>query len=106
MTFAEELGHTCHESYARSTTGIGPEMFYFKGEDDATSKNGENGYILRPEAIEGWFYLWRLTRKDKYKKWIWDAIKSIEKYCRTDHGYVGLKNVYNINQVEYLLSSI
>ncbi|KHN76897.1 Mannosyl-oligosaccharide 1,2-alpha-mannosidase C52E4.5 [Toxocara canis] len=35
MTLAEEIGNTCHESYIRSETGIGPEMFYFNGENEA-----------------------------------------------------------------------
>lgn len=39
-------------------------MFYFNEHDEATSKNRENGYIQRPESIEGWFYLWRLTKKE------------------------------------------
>lgn len=43
MELAENLGHTCHESYARSATGIGPEMFYFNDQEEATSKNRENG---------------------------------------------------------------
>lgn len=68
IQLAEDLGHTCHESYRKSDTGIGPEMFYFNGEhgatEDATAKHGENGFILRPEAMEGWFYLWRLTGKE------------------------------------------
>ncbi|CAD5224264.1 unnamed protein product [Bursaphelenchus okinawaensis] len=97
MELAEDLGHTCHESYARATTGIGPEMFYFNSEEDATAKSAENGFILRPEAIEGWFYLWRLTNKEKYKQWIWDAVQAIEKYCKKENGYVGLKNVYDEN---------
>lgn len=29
MQLAEDLANTCHESYIRSKTGIGPEMFYF-----------------------------------------------------------------------------
>lgn len=28
-------------------------MFYFNEQDEATSKRRENGYIQRPEAIEG-----------------------------------------------------
>ncbi|CAD5232071.1 unnamed protein product [Bursaphelenchus xylophilus] len=95
MQLAEDLGHTCHESYARAPTGIGPEMFYFNADEDATSKRGENGFILRPEAIEGWFYLWRLTKNEKYKTWIWDAIVAVDRYCKKEDGYVGLKNVYN-----------
>ncbi|KAI6213197.1 Alpha-1,2-Mannosidase [Aphelenchoides besseyi] len=98
MKLAEDLANTCHESYIRSATGIGPEMFYFKNDDDATSKSGENGYILRPEVIEGWFYLWRLTKKPQYREWVWNAVQAIERHCRTGTGYVGLKNVYDAEQ--------
>lgn len=34
----QDLGHTCHESYIRTESRIGPEMFYFNDQDDATSK--------------------------------------------------------------------
>ena len=27
MQVAEQLGNTCHESYARTSTGLGPESF-------------------------------------------------------------------------------
>ncbi|KAI1720617.1 glycosyl hydrolase family 47 domain-containing protein [Ditylenchus destructor] len=94
MNVAEDLASTCHESYIRSETRIGPEMFYFMEGREATS-DSEVGYILRPEAIEGWFYLWRITRNKKYKDWVWDAISAIDKYCRVATGFVGLKNVYN-----------
>jgi mannosyl-oligosaccharide alpha-1,2-mannosidase len=35
LQLAEALGHTCHESYRRSTTGIGPEIFYFEPDSEA-----------------------------------------------------------------------
>ncbi|RCN42497.1 Mannosyl-oligosaccharide 1,2-alpha-mannosidase C52E4.5 family protein, partial [Ancylostoma caninum] len=95
MELAEELGRTCHESYIRTTTHIGPEMFYFNGEEDATSRNSENGYILRPEVIEGFFYLWRLTGKQMYREWVWDAIQAIDKYCRVEGGFSGIYDVYD-----------
>ncbi|EYC38168.1 hypothetical protein Y032_0738g1955 [Ancylostoma ceylanicum] len=95
MKLAEELGRTCHESYIRTTTHIGPEMFYFNGEEDATSRNSENGYILRPEVIEGFFYLWRLTGKPMYREWVWDAIQAIDKYCRVEGGFSGIYDVYD-----------
>ncbi|CAJ0589853.1 unnamed protein product [Cylicocyclus nassatus] len=95
MKLAEELGQTCHESYIRSASHIGPEMFYFNDAEDATSKNGENGYILRPEVIEGFFYLWRLTGKKMYRDWVWDAIQAIDKHCRVEGGFSGIYNVYN-----------
>ncbi|VDM67954.1 unnamed protein product [Strongylus vulgaris] len=95
MKLAEELGRTCHESYIRSPTRIGPDLFYFNEVDDATSKFGRNHYILRPEVIEGFFYLWRLTRKKMYRDWVWDAIQAIDKYCRVEGGFSGIYNVYN-----------
>ncbi|KAK5981530.1 alpha-1 2-Mannosidase [Trichostrongylus colubriformis] len=98
MKLAEELGKTCHESYVRTTTRIGPEMFYFSGSDEATSRNSENSYILRPEVIEGFFYLWRLTKNSMYRDWVWDAVQAIDKYCRVEAGFSGLLNVYDPKQ--------
>ncbi|CAD6198877.1 unnamed protein product, partial [Caenorhabditis auriculariae] len=62
MKIAEDLAKTCHESFIRSETGIGPEEFDFEWERDATAANSVH-YLLRPEPIEGFFYLWRLTGK-------------------------------------------
>ncbi|EFP05759.1 hypothetical protein CRE_27348 [Caenorhabditis remanei] len=104
MTLAEELAKTCHESYIRTETHIGPEMFYFNDNDEATSKHSENGYIQRPEVIEGWFYLWRLTGKTMYRDWVWDAVQAVEKYCRVDSGFTGLQNVYNPKSVSFIQS--
>lgn len=97
MDLAEELGNTCHESYIRSATGLGPEMFYFAEGKEAKTSDGEYGYILRPEVIEGWFYLWRLTNKPLYKEWVWNAVSAIEKYCKKEGGYAGLINVYSLD---------
>ncbi|GMS92441.1 hypothetical protein PENTCL1PPCAC_14616 [Pristionchus entomophagus] len=98
MQLAEDLGHTCHESYVRSPARIGLDMMYFTDNDDATSKKGENGYIQRTEVIEGWFYLWRLTGKQKYRDWMWDEITSINTHLRVEHGFIGLHNVYDLSQ--------
>ncbi|KAJ1352484.1 hypothetical protein KIN20_008829 [Parelaphostrongylus tenuis] len=73
-------------------------MFYFRGDDEATSKHGESAYLLRPEVIEGFFYLWRLTGKVIYRDWVWDAITSIDRYCRVDGGFSGLRNVNDITK--------
>lgn len=50
-------------------------------------------FILRPEVIEGWFYLWRVTKETKYRDWAWDAAQAIETHCRTENGYSGIRNV-------------
>ncbi|VDL66670.1 unnamed protein product [Nippostrongylus brasiliensis] len=86
-------------------------------------RSGENNYILRPEVIEGFFYLWRLTGKtvfvfsinifnplfsflssQKYREWVWDAISAIDKYCRVEAGFAGLVNVYDPKQQSFFLA--
>lgn len=57
-------------------------------------KANEKYYILRPETVESYFIMWRLTHDQKYRDWGWEAVQALEKHCRTPHGYSGIKNVY------------
>lgn len=51
MDIAAGLTNTCHESYERSPTKLGPEAFHFiEGNEARSLKNGEKYYILRPEV--------------------------------------------------------
>jgi len=96
MDLAKEIAHTCHESYIRTPTHLGPESFRFTNELEAeTSNDRDKYYILRPEVIETYFYLWRLTKDKKYRDWAWDAVQAIEKHCKTEDGYSGIRNVYS-----------
>ncbi|XP_044261688.1 mannosyl-oligosaccharide alpha-1,2-mannosidase IA-like isoform X2 [Tribolium madens] len=96
MEVAKKITHTCHESYDRSNTKLGPEAFRFtEGAEARALKNSEKYYILRPEVIESYFYMWRLTKDQKYRDWGWEAVQALEKYCRVPGGYTGLKNVYS-----------
>ena len=98
MLLGKNITNTCHESYSRSQTGIGPESFHFERDDqEAISiKSNEKYYILRPEVIESYFYLWRLTKETKYRDWAWEAVQALEKFCRTENGYSGLQDVYQV----------
>ncbi|XP_065584891.1 mannosyl-oligosaccharide 1,2-alpha-mannosidase IA-like isoform X2 [Artemia franciscana] len=98
MDIGKGLTNTCHESYIRSETGLGPEAFRFSdGLEARALKSNEKYYILRPEVVESYFILWRLTKDKKYREWGWEAVQALEAHCRVDHGYSGIKNVYNIN---------
>ncbi|XP_048577958.1 mannosyl-oligosaccharide 1,2-alpha-mannosidase IA [Nematostella vectensis] len=98
LQLGAELANTCHEAYKRTATGIGPESFRFEGNAEAVAiRNNERYYILRPEVIEGWFYMWRFTRDTKYRDWAWEAAQNIEKHCRVDGGYSGIRDVTNPN---------
>lgn len=89
------ITETCHESYKRTATGLGPESFRFSdGVEAKALKSNEKYYILRPETFESYFIMWRLTHDQKYRDWGWEAVQALEKHCRTANGYAGLKNVY------------
>uniref|UniRef100_A0A914DTM2 alpha-1,2-Mannosidase n=1 Tax=Acrobeloides nanus TaxID=290746 RepID=A0A914DTM2_9BILA len=95
LELAQNIAHTCHESYVRTATGIGPESFRFTSSAEAVAiREGEKYYILRPEVIEGFFYLYRVTGDPKYRDWCWSAAQAIEKYCKVEAGYSGIRNVY------------
>ena len=76
---------------------IGPEVMIFRGGRSFTpgTKAVEKMYILRPETVESYFYMWRATHDPMYQEWGWSAVQAIEKHCRTDNGYTGLKNVFD-----------
>lgn len=76
MQVAKEITRTCHESYARTATKLGPEAFRFtEGVEARSLKSSEKYYILRPEVVETYFYLYRLTKDNKYREWGWEAVQ-------------------------------
>eukprot|EP01107_Rhizomastix_libera_P002648 TRINITY_DN1458_c0_g1_i8.p1 TRINITY_DN1458_c0_g1~~TRINITY_DN1458_c0_g1_i8.p1 ORF type:complete len:577 (-),score=173.58 TRINITY_DN1458_c0_g1_i8:1337-3067(-) len=91
-----ELGaaitHGCHEMWHQMTTGIAPEVALFTA--NGIKAGGARYYILRPETVESFFYLWRFTHEQKYRDWGWEAFLAIEKHCRNDGGgYSGIRDV-------------
>nr|CAA57962.1 alpha 1,2 mannosidase [Drosophila melanogaster] len=95
MEVGKGITNTCHESYIRAPTQLGPEAFRFSEAVEARAlRSQEKYYILRPETFESYFVLWRLTHEQKYRDWGWEAVLALEKHCRTAHGYCGLRNVY------------
>ncbi|XP_067390038.1 mannosyl-oligosaccharide 1,2-alpha-mannosidase IC isoform X1 [Emydura macquarii macquarii] len=95
MDLAAEITHTCHESYARSDTKLGPEAFRFdSGTEAMATRLSERYYILRPEVVESYMYMWRLTHDPKYRQWGWEVVKALEKYCRVEAGFSGIRDVY------------
>ncbi|XP_065277754.1 mannosyl-oligosaccharide 1,2-alpha-mannosidase IC [Emys orbicularis] len=95
LDLAAEITHTCHESYARSDTKLGPEAFRFdSGTEAMATRLSERYYILRPEVVESYMYMWRLTHDPKYRQWGWEVVKALEKYCRVEAGFSGIRDVY------------
>lgn len=59
----------------------------------AYTKWGDNRYILRPEAIESVFIMYRLTGERAYLDTAWTMWDSISKACRTPLAYGGISDV-------------
>jgi mannosyl-oligosaccharide alpha-1,2-mannosidase len=90
-----EITETCYQSYKQSASGLGPEGMTFSGSTELTSsRSNERYYILRPEVVESYFYMWRLTKDQKWRDHAWEAVQAIEKNCRCgENGYCGVKDV-------------
>lgn len=70
------LTETCHVSYDKTATKLGPEAFRFTDNYEAVAVRGTEKYnILRPETVESYFVLWRLTHDNKYREWGWEAVQ-------------------------------
>lgn len=94
MFYAEEITRTCRSMYQRTPTGLSPEYVDFENYKDFVS--GDQNYVLRPETVESYFYLWRYTHNPIYKEYAWELFASIETHCKVEHGYSGVKDVFQI----------
>ena len=68
--------------------GIEPESMNYK-----TMKVDNGGYALRPENIEGAYYLYQYTNDERYLQMGKAMFDNLVKYCRTDVAYAALKDV-------------
>lgn len=61
---------------SRLALKLGPEAFRFDGGVEAiATRQNEKYFILRPEVIETYMYMWRLTHDPKYREWGWEAVQ-------------------------------
>ena len=92
---AEKLAYTCWQMYEQQPTGIGPERV--KGMRIDLSRTDTKEYILRPEAVEGWWYMMELKGADgggdKYREWGWRTFLNFERHLRVPHGYASIRDV-------------
>ncbi|KDN45181.1 hypothetical protein RSAG8_05096, partial [Rhizoctonia solani AG-8 WAC10335] len=117
VQYGLRLTDACWNSYEKTGTGIGPEVFAYVGPDGSSTggnapsprdlefyqKNGfyvYNGYAyydLRPEVLESNFYAWRATGDIKYFNRAVAGLESIKKYCRPGVGVAGIGDVRSTN---------
>ena len=102
MVTAKALGAICQKMYAVSKSGLGPEIVHFNtvplvSNQDVYIKTPDSHSLLRPEAVEAWFYLFRTTKDAQYQQWGWEMFEAIEKHARIDTG--GYSNVKDVSEV-------
>ena len=63
-------------------------------------------YILRPEAIESLFVLYRVTGDVKLQDMVWEMFQSIDKATKTDIAHAALKDVRQSDSERELLDNM
>ncbi|CDW52735.1 Glyco hydro 47 domain containing protein [Trichuris trichiura] len=94
---AERIAAACRFMYAMTPTGLGPEFIRFGNDSNSMRRVGSPVYsLLRPEAVEAWFYLYRVTNDTKYQEWGWQMLQAIENHAKTPSGYCSIVDVYQV----------
>ena len=92
IELAGQLTETCVKMYTRQKSGVSPEYVEFPGQQDFV--NGNGFYILRPETMESLFYMWRMTKEQKWRDYGWSIFRAIDRFCRVPTGgFSGLTDV-------------
>lgn len=114
VQIGEKLARGCAWAYAAFPTGLAPEIFgmlacptlapcewdamKWAEEGDKTLQGGfrharDPRYILRPEAIESLFYLYRVTGQESLRGVAWMMFQSIVKATETPLAYSAILDV-------------
>ncbi|KAF2709209.1 glycoside hydrolase family 47 protein [Pleomassaria siparia CBS 279.74] len=108
VEYGRRVTDACVWSYQNAPNGIMPEMFSMPSCPshtpcvyDATKEQVHPGftsvsdarYILRPEAIESVFYMYRITGDPLYQDIAWEMFQAIDSKSRTDFANAAIRNV-------------
>ncbi|XP_030853775.1 endoplasmic reticulum mannosyl-oligosaccharide 1,2-alpha-mannosidase-like [Strongylocentrotus purpuratus] len=104
LELAQEVAHTCFQMYAQMPTFLAPEITYFNTlpgmKEDLNIKPADAHNLLRPETLESFFYLYRITGQNFYREWAWKIFQGFEKYTKIPGGgYSSISNVKNPDNV-------
>lgn len=115
VNIGERLARGCGWAYKAFPTGMMPEIFnlvscptlepceYEKErwvpEKESLSPGFRNArdprYILRPEAIESIFIMYRITADPQWQDMAWDMFQAIIRYTTTQHANAAIEDVTN-----------
>lgn len=100
------LADGCAWTYKNAPNGIMPEVFSMPAcanfstceftkqlELSPFSEINDKRYVLRPEAIESIFYMYRTTGDVKYQEIAWEMFKAIDTHTRTEFANAAISDV-------------
>lgn len=121
LTLGEKLARGCAYAYRATATGIMCERFNAvkcasrtscawdekRWEEEKVTRGGvwregvpmgfttckDPRYILRPEAIESVFYLWRITGDVEWQETAWEMFAAVGNGTRTEYANAAVKDV-------------
>ncbi|KNC80636.1 hypothetical protein SARC_07013 [Sphaeroforma arctica JP610] len=96
MDVAEQMTRTCHQGYINTKTGLAGEKWTMDTKTGNPLKPSKGGleYILRPETIESYVYMYRYTKDEKYREWGLEYIEALNTHAKVEFGYDSVKNVW------------
>ncbi|KAF3031673.1 hypothetical protein E8E12_001739 [Didymella heteroderae] len=101
-----KISEGCAWTYKNAPNGIMPEVFSMTAcsalsaceytaqpGSSPFSEVGDGRYVLRPEAIESIFYMYRITGDAKYQDIAWEMFEAVNNHTQTDFGNAAISNV-------------
>ncbi|KAI8939137.1 hypothetical protein NX059_004971 [Plenodomus lindquistii] len=103
-----KISEGCAWTYKNAPNGIMPEVFSMTAcptlsacevtsqppsDSHPFSEVGDGRYVLRPEAIESIFYMYRITGESKYQDIAWEMFQAISNLTRTEFANAAISNV-------------
>ncbi|EME40046.1 glycoside hydrolase family 47 protein [Dothistroma septosporum NZE10] len=96
VEIARKLTDGCIWSYNATGSGIMPESYRLSACDSWTDckwNQTNKSYILRPEAIESVFYMYRITGEQYWRDMGWNMFMAIEKATHAPYGHSRIDDV-------------
>ena len=86
-----------YNRYAYMPTGLAPDEIMMRDSlrGSVPFQVTKSDYILRPETVETFFILNKLTGDPIYRTWGWEIFEAIERFCKTDIAYGAYSDVSN-----------
>jgi mannosyl-oligosaccharide alpha-1,2-mannosidase len=114
MDIGRKISDGCAWTYKNAPNGIMPEVFsmpacptwsacaYTLPSGSSPFSSVDDGrYVLRPEAIESIFYMYRTTGESKYQDIAWEMFQAIESNTRTTFANAALSDVMKTPTDQY-----